>query len=70
MGTVRARYLSHRDRLATRAAKPNSDGITGVRIPSAGEANAGCRAVSDCIPQLDALSDAMKDLLVLPPRTR
>jgi hypothetical protein len=45
-------------------------GERSVRIPSAGEANAGCRAVSDCIPQLDTLRDAMKDLLDLPPRTR
>jgi len=41
-------------------------GERSVRIPSAGEANAGCRAVS----QLDTLRDAMKDLLDLPPRTR
>ena len=45
-------------------------GERSVRIPSAGEANAGCRAVSDCIPQLETLRDAMKDLLDLPPRTR
>jgi len=34
------------------------------------EANAGCRAVSDCNPPLDALGDVMKDLLDLPLRIR
>ena len=46
----------------TRAAEPNSDGITGLVNISAGKQNAGCRAVSDCNPHLDTPRDAMKDL--------
>jgi hypothetical protein len=44
--------------------------ITGVANTFRRGANAGCRAVSDCNPPLDALRDVMKDLLDLPLYTR